>query len=80
MIIKKYIFLILLLELILINLNAQEKYVILYNNDTAIVGTEIISYKDKIVVLGTGFKFDPPYSGTPIEGEYTYLTQLIKAL
>ena len=76
MIIKKYIFLILLLELILINLNAQEKYVILYNNDTAIVGTEIISYKDKIVVLGTSFKFDPPYSGTPIEGEYTYGSRL----
>ncbi|MBK7465747.1 MAG: hypothetical protein IPJ43_02420 [Saprospiraceae bacterium] len=35
-----------------------------------------LSYKDKIVVLGTSFKFDPPYSGTPIEGEYTYGSRL----
>ncbi|HHG86205.1 MAG TPA: T9SS type A sorting domain-containing protein [Bacteroidetes bacterium] len=69
---KKYTIHIILLVVICANTSfSQVGYHIISNPDTAYSGLDLF-YKDGFHVLGNAWNFNPPYSGVPIEGEYSY--------
>jgi len=69
---KQYTYHLIFLIVFFTNISfSQVGYHIISNPDTAYSGLDLI-YKDGLHVLGNAWNFNPPYSGTPIEGEYSY--------
>jgi hypothetical protein len=50
---------------------SQETYFQISNTDTAYSGIDVV-YEDGFHILGNAWDFNPPYSGIPIEGEYSF--------